>query len=263
MCSRRISTRHKPPIRMRKSHPRPRQSNISRARLRSRLLNRRPLPIDNRLQHTLFLLTFRRESRHLFTLDDRPTRLGINNIGKNSAAMTDGRNDTLISIHPCRNALQPFRIRVINQRRMPRRREEQPIRPTIDIPRPQQTIQLSAEFAAMIFPDAAVVVIQPLFLLREPVGLVRARFGDEIDGEAGVAEDARMGWRASVMKRPVSWPEGYKGAWTDVMAMIALRSGAIFVLGWRVRCSFDNATEVLRGMCQAMTFPLLYYLYQV
>ena len=47
------------------------------------------------------------------------------------------------------------------------------------------------------------------------------------------------------MKRPVSWPEGYRGAWADVMAMIALRWGAILVvLVWRVWCSFDESMEV-------------------
>ena len=50
-------------------------------------------------------------------------------------------------------------------------------------------VQLGAEFTAVVFPDFAIGIVEPFFLLREPVWLVGAGFGDEIDVEAGLAED--------------------------------------------------------------------------
>ena len=50
-------------------------------------------------------------------------------------------------------------------------------------------IQLLAKLARRVLPDLAVLLGQPVFLLREPVGLVSACSGDEVDFEAGVAED--------------------------------------------------------------------------
>ena len=50
-------------------------------------------------------------------------------------------------------------------------------------------IQLLAKLARRVLPDLAVLLRQPVFLLREPVGLVSACSGDEVDFEAGVAED--------------------------------------------------------------------------
>lgn len=51
-------------------------------------------------------------------------------------------------------------------------------------------IQLAPKLAAMVLPDLAVLIRQPVLLLRQPVRLVRACFRDEVNFEAGVAEDA-------------------------------------------------------------------------
>ena len=50
-------------------------------------------------------------------------------------------------------------------------------------------IELLPKLTRRILPDLAISIRQPVLLLREPVGLIRACFGHEVDFEAGVAED--------------------------------------------------------------------------
>lgn len=59
----------------------------------------------------------------------------------------------------------------------------------LDVTRLEKVVQLAAELGAGIFVDLPVVLGQPVLLHAEPVGLPSARLGDQIDREAGGAED--------------------------------------------------------------------------
>lgn len=41
----------------------------------------------------------------------------------------------------------------------------------------------------MIIPHSSVGIVQPVFLLREPIRLIGSRLRDQIDFKAGLAED--------------------------------------------------------------------------
>lgn len=72
---------------------------------------------------------------------------------------------------------------------MARRGEVESIRDLVDIARFADMVQLGSGFAAVVFPDDAVFVLEPLFLQGEPVGLVGTCFGKEVNFETCFAED--------------------------------------------------------------------------
>lgn len=88
--TRRIRSRHNPPIRLRKTLPWPRRPNILTTRLGRRLLNRHPIPFPNRLQHALFLLAFRREARDFLADDDGVVCHWVDDAGEDGAAVAHG-----------------------------------------------------------------------------------------------------------------------------------------------------------------------------
>lgn len=95
----------------------------------------------------------------------------------------------------------------------------------------------------MIFPNSSILAREPIFLQRQPIGLVGACLGDEVHFEAGFFEHVewvqRFGdkqalysdsmlaygyqYRSSRGDIPVSLPSGYNGAWAEETAIRALR----------------------------------------
>lgn len=59
----------------------------------------------------------------------------------------------------------------------------------VHVARLEKMVKLASELARKVFPDFALVVLQPILLLRQPVGLVRASLGDEINLETSFLED--------------------------------------------------------------------------
>ena len=84
---------------------------------------------------------------------------------------------------------QTLRVRIVDQTSMPRAREEDPILLPHHVPRLEQRIQLAAELAPAVLPDAAVLRVEEFLRGGQPVRGVGAGFGDEVDLEAGGAED--------------------------------------------------------------------------